>query len=348
MARMAGGTEAQRFDTNAAAADEPELFPGERSNEPLQRLHSQGGVGVPLAAAAADVASHGTRYTARTQVATVVAYHVMEHGGIVPDALTDALLLLHERPNGSLFVDPGPVLTAWLALAADDRRTTVDDTTMEIGPWVAPLAIWFRDDVAAMVDAVIDLSLVFTRDAPSILSAALAAGSVAAGGMLMTGRDLILGVAETGAAVGTRLAERGIGVQQPADAEAIPRALDQVKGMAGSTALEIEALLARLDVPDAVLPMAQAIVLSADAGADPVHRMERAVEGQGSDAAVVIGGLVGGQQGLRRWPWRVANETWFAEIGRRLASGVSELGDLPIPHAVEERMRLTGEAELDG
>jgi hypothetical protein len=36
----------------------------------------------------------------------------------------------------------------------------------------------------------------------------------------------------------------------------------------------------------------------------------------------------------------VHNDTWFAEIGRRLVSRHAEIRDLPIPYAVEERMLM--------
>ncbi len=49
---------------------------------------------------------------------------------------------------------------------------------------------------------------------------------------------------------------------------------------------------------------------------------------------------MGARSGLLRWPWRVPNDTWFAEIGRRLVIRNRELRDLPVPQAVEERMTM--------
>jgi hypothetical protein len=61
----------------------------------------------------------------------------------------------------------------------------------------------------------------------------------------------------------------------------------------------------------------------------------------GSETGAVTGAIVGARSGLRLWPWRVANETWFAEIGRRLVTRYREVRDLPIPYAVEERTKLS-------
>lgn len=310
---------------------------------PLQRLDPQGGAGVPLAAAAADVARYGDRYTSQTQIATVLAYHLMEYGSIASPELASSLVGLHDRPKGSLYVDLGPATLDWLDRSLAGPTRPMVAATVEPAGWIAPLAVWFLDDVDAMVRSVTEVVAMVTLDAPSVVTAGIAVGAIAGASMLMTGQDLVLGAAETGMAVFERLtAHRRFNDLEVA--ERIPPALDDVKAAMRSTSLEVEALLARAGVPDRVLPVLQAIVVGADGATDGIRRIELACA-LGPEAAVVVGAMVGGQGGLRRWPWRVSNETWFAEIGRRLQARNAEFRDLPIPYAVEERMRIGDASE---
>ena len=333
---MAEGSQESDEDASETIADV--AVPA--TDGPLQRLIPQGGAGVPLAAAAADVAAHGSRYTARTQMSTVLAYHLIERDDVIPDLLLDEFHRLLDRPRGSLYVDPGPVLASWLRTGG--RPSTA--STSEPAAVVHPLGVWFFDDVEGLVTSVTTIAAMMTSDAPSITTAGIAAGAVAAASHMMTGRDLVLGAAEVGAAVVERL-EQQDRLHELAAARSIPAAMDDVKRAVGSTHLEIESLLARAGVPDSVLPVLEGIV-AASAPLDPIERIEVGVD-LGSDAAVVVGAMVGGQTGLRRWPWRVANETWFAEIGRRMEAGTREIGDLPIPFAVEERMRAVTASESE-
>jgi hypothetical protein len=62
----------------------------------------------------------------------------------------------------------------------------------------------------------------------------------------------------------------------------------------------------------------------------------------GSRLGAVVGAIVGARVGIRAWPWAFANDTWFAEIGRRLVRGPDEVRDLPIPYAVEQHLMSGG------
>jgi hypothetical protein len=72
--------------------------------------------------------------------------------------------------------------------------------------------------------------------------------------------------------------------------------------------------------------------------------IEQAAKIGGSTLAAMVGGIVGARIGIRAWPWAFANDTWFAEIGRRLARGPQEVDDLPIPYAVEHHL-ISGERQ---
>jgi hypothetical protein len=76
----------------------------------------------------------------------------------------------------------------------------------------------------------------------------------------------------------------------------------------------------------------------------PHVAIEQAAKIGGSPLAGMVGGIVGARVGIRAWPWAFANDTWFAEVGRRLARGPNELTDLPIPYAVEHHL-IAGERQ---
>jgi hypothetical protein len=69
--------------------------------------------------------------------------------------------------------------------------------------------------------------------------------------------------------------------------------------------------------------------------------VEQAARIGGSVLGAAVGAIVGARIGIRAWPWAFANDTWFAEIGRRLVGGPDETRDLPIPYAVEQHL-MTG------
>ena len=66
--------------------------------------------------------------------------------------------------------------------------------------------------------------------------------------------------------------------------------------------------------------------------------IEQAARIGGSVLGAAVGGIVGARVGIKAWPWAFANDTWFAEIGRRLVRGPDEVRDLPIPYAVEQHL----------
>jgi hypothetical protein len=74
---------------------------------------------------------------------------------------------------------------------------------------------------------------------------------------------------------------------------------------------------------------------TAERSHDPVAEAARLA---GSNGGAAAGAILGARVGIRAWPWAFANDTWFAEIGRRLARGPNEVRDLPIPYAVEQHL----------
>jgi len=66
--------------------------------------------------------------------------------------------------------------------------------------------------------------------------------------------------------------------------------------------------------------------------------IEQAARIGGSGLGAVVGAIIGARVGIKAWPWPFANDTWFAEIGRRLVRGPAEVADLPIPYSVENHL----------
>jgi hypothetical protein len=85
------------------------------------------------------------------------------------------------------------------------------------------------------------------------------------------------------------------------------------------------------------------ILIVAPFGGEPYRQVDRAASLGGSELATIVGAMAGARAGLRLWPWVVPNDTWFAEIGRRLVNGNQETRDLPVPYYVEERLTFGGE-----
>lgn len=305
----------------------------QRPTTALQSLLRDNGAGAPLAAAAADVAAHRTGYSARTQAGTVVAYHVIAHDGIDPAVLRHDLLELG-RSGSSVYADPSPSFSAWLASVEAGIDAVGAAPSSEPATRMPPIAIWYREDPDALVAAAIEVARLENIDAASVAVAVAVAGAVAAATLVMSGRDLVLAAAET--------ASRGLvsmgshRFEALAAASTLPRMIDSLRPMVGAPYLGVADAMS--EVPAGLRPALAGIVVAADTERDPVMAIEDAAVGGGPDAGVVAGAILGARVGLRRWPWRVPNDTWFAEIGRRLVVHERELRDLPIPYAVEQRI----------
>jgi hypothetical protein len=290
------------------------------------------GAGGMLGLAIGDVAARRRGYGTGTQAATIVAYHLMEHGELVPPALLASLVELWET-DGGVYADPSGWLEDYLRSAADGHLLTSAAPTVEPTAWAVPIGIWFRDDADALVDAAATLASMSTTDAASIASTVAVAGAVAAGAIAMSGWDFVLACAET--------AERAVGmlgggVSNVAGASRVAGALRRMSRFVGKPPAVIAQVLD--DVVPALHGPLVAIGSAADVAETAPMIVESVARSHGPAGSAVTGAILGARLGLRRWPWRVPNETWFAEIGRRLVHREREYLDLPIPKAVEERV----------
>lgn len=322
----------------------PELVepPSEKQSEALYSVVAGEGEGFMLGLAAGDAAGGAwdLGYSAVTEQATVIAYQLITNGRIDEERLVHALLEL----DGADQEDPvyraeSAEFRAWLDRSREGRAHPGSEPSLDAAARALPLGVVFRKEPESVVSAALDLGGIFHTDVATVVAGVISASAVAASCFAQSGLDLIAGVAETVEATAATLASR----------------LDDDSRL-GSVVGEIEALMPAVgistgdealktvggDHADPVTMVLTALLLAAPV----VHRhhlpIEQAARIGGSRLGAVVGAIVGARVGIRAWPWAFANDTWFAEIGRRLVRGPSEVRDLPIPYAVEQHLMSGG------
>lgn len=295
-----------------------------------------------LAAAAGDVAGGASPvgYSALTQQATVLAYHLMRYDRVERSALVDEWLELytdHDSPN--LYRSPSPALSSFLEAARRGEAAATAEPSAEPAARVFPLGVWFRRRPQELVEAAVAASRATHLDAASVVAAAAVAGAVAASCYAQGGRDLLAAAAEVG---GTCLAAiEG----EESTFSRLDRAREWIEDLSTLPRVDqapadtVSDLASRSGEDVTRLPMAAILITSIFAG-EPYRQIEQAAALGGSLLATMVGAMVGARAGIRSWPWVVPNDTWFAEIGRRLVSGNRETRDIPVPTHVEERLTM--------
>ncbi|HSJ29492.1 MAG TPA: hypothetical protein VLB67_14890, partial [Acidimicrobiia bacterium] len=177
-------------------------------------------------------------------------------------------------------------------------------------------------------------------DAATAVVATAVAGAVAGSCVVQARADHVLGAAETADRAVDSIGEEPYRFGDVAAASAAAGRLRSLAPLVRASPADIVEAVGRGGRAQGIDAALLGIVLGADAGLEPVKAIEAAAVHGGTEAGVVTGAIVGARVGLIRWPWRVHNDTWFAEIGRRLVTRHAEIRDLPIPYAVEERMLM--------
>lgn len=312
-------------------------------NDPLFSLAMDDGAGAVIAAAAGDVAGGADphSYSAITQASTVLCYHLLSSQTLDREAYGAGLLELAGTDGGRFtYRAPSPGFREWLTSSLRGNPVVSSVPSSEPAARSVPIGLRHRVDPGRLVTGAVDAARVTDLDAGSVVAAAAAAGAVAGSCFMQGGADLVLGAAET-----ADRALRIVGAEpyrfgDVGSAGSIP---DRLRALATVTGDEPAGIVSAVcgDVrPVGITPAILGIVLGAARWLDPVKLIEAAAVAGGSEAGAITGGIVGARSGLVRWPWRVHNDTWFAELGRRLVTGQSETRDLPIPYAVEERMLM--------
>jgi ADP-ribosylglycohydrolase len=294
-----------------------------------------------LAAAAGDVAGGNSPvgYSALTQQATVVAYHILRNDGIDRALLAEEWReLAADAENPSVYRSPSDSFLAWLEASSRDEGAVTVEPSSEPAARVYPVGVWFRRDPERLINAAISVARITHIDASSVVGAAAVAGAVAASSFAQVGRDLLHGSAEL---IERALAEIGAEdylYSRIDDAKRLPAQLREAASWIGNPSIDLLARVTDGGRPPASEAPIVAIVLATSPSIEPFRLIETAARVGGSEMAAMVGAMVGARVGLRLWPWVVPNNTWFAEIGRRLVNGNRETRDIPVPYQVEERL----------
>jgi uncharacterized protein YcfJ len=319
-----------------------EQQPAEERSEALYTVVAGEGDGFMLALAAGDSAGGAWElgYSAVTEQATLVAYELIAHREVDRGRLVTAMLEMDGVDGDE------PVLRAvsaelrmWLDRARAGSPVPGEEPSLDAAARAVVIGVGHRRDPARVISESVDLGRIFHRDAGSVAAGVLAASAVAASCFAQSGLDLIAGVSEAASAASASLAAGLDGVER-------------VVGLPG----EVAALLPAVGVETADKAVErvggdpddpiQAVLAGILLAAPVAHRhhlpIEQAARIGGSRLGAVVGAIVGARVGIRAWPWAFANDTWFAEIGRRLVRGPDEVRDLPIPYAVEQHLMSGG------
>lgn len=296
------------------------------------------GDGAMLGLAAGDAAGGAWElgYSAITEQATVIAYQLIELGRLDPETLIKGVRELDgsdgEEP---VYRGESPEFRSWLDRFATGRAALEAVPSLDAASRAIPLGVALRREPETLRTEAVALGRLFHADDSSVLSGVVAAGAVAAACFGQSGRDMILGVVEL---IHPVISDFGTGGALLGEIEALQ---DHVGVHDGEEALRI---VSPAPAPRPWDQLKAGLLLSTPVVDRPHAPIEQAARIGGSALAAMVGGIVGARVGIRAWPWAFVNDTWFAEIGRRLVRGPSEVADLPIPYAVEHHL-IAGERQ---
>lgn len=291
-----------------------------------------------LAAGDAAGGASASGYSAPTQQAVVVAYHLFRHGRLDRELLASELIELDgDERDPSVYREISLEMRKWLDSVRAGEPEYGSDLSLDPAIRAVPLGIWFRRRPEELVDAVLESGRVTHLDAPSAVLATALAGAVAGGAFAQNGRDLLMAVFEVaGRAVdaieldGLRYAH----IDQAGDVAAgLRRSLDLIGAPPHELAEE---------ATDPLGIVVAGLALAAPVSPDPIGPIETAAAVGGSGLGAVVGAVLGARMGIRAWPWAFPNDTWFMAMGKRLVEGRTDLVDLPVPYAVEQRVSYSG------
>lgn len=307
-------------------------------SEALYSLVSGDGDGFMLGVAAGDAAGGAWElgYSAVTEQATVISYLLIEHRHLDPPELVRALREMDGSEDGdTVYRSETPHFRAWLDRAAAGSPVPEEEPSIDGVVRAIPIGVAFRRDPTAVTRETLAAGRIFDRHSKSLAAGVMSAAAVAASCFGQSGADLIAGVADTVLPLVDTISASAL---QPESLGSLEETLGSMVGAVGvrdgSQALE----LAGGDLTDPLHLMLAGILLAAPISERHHTPIEQAARIGGSTLGAAVGAMVGARVGIRAWPWAFANDTWFAEIGRRVSRGPDEVRDLPIPYAVEQHL----------
>lgn len=315
----------------------------DRQAEALYTMIAGEGDGCLLALAAGDTAGGAWHlgYSATTEQATVIAYQMITTRRVDPDQVAESVLELDGRAADEepVYRGESPEFRAWLDRAHDGAQAPGAEPSLDGAARSAILGVADRHDPERLVVDALALGRLFHRDAATVAAGVVSAAAVAASCFAQSGLDLIAGVAEV---VEGSLDRIGAGLDGVDRLERLP---DRVRSLMPSLGVaDADAALGRSggDRDDPLAITLAGLLLAAPVATRHHLPIAEAARLGGSRLGAVVGAIVGARVGIRAWPWAFANDTWFAEIGRRLVRGPDEVADLPIPYAVEQHLMSGG------
>jgi len=323
----------------------PELVdpPGElSSSDSLYTVVAGEGDGFMLGLAAGDTAGGAWElgYSATTEQATILAYSLITKRALDVESLVAGFLEMdghHEEEP--VFRAESAEFRAWLDRARKGAPVAGHEPSLDAAARAPVLGVALRTDPEELLGQAMELGRLFHTQASTVAAGVVTAAAVAASCFAQSGLDLIAGVAETIALAGDDLSRGLDGPDRVRDLASEVRALIPSVGVASGDEA-IAAVGGRREDP------VQMVLAGLLLAAPVAHRhhvpIAEASNIGGSRLGAVVGAIVGARVGIRAWPWAFANDTWFAEIGRRLVRGPNEVRDLPIPYAVEQHLMSGG------
>jgi len=313
----------------------------EQSSEALYTVVAGEGDGFMLGLAAGDTAGGAWElgYSATTEQATIVAYELIMNRAIGVDRVVSSLLEMDgANEDEPVLRAESAELRMWLDRAHAGRPVPGEEASLDAASRAVVLGVAFRREPGRLVEEAVRLGRLFHRDAATVASGVMAAAAVAASCFAQSGMDLIAGVAESVGGAVDLLGDLDRADRVSTLPAQVSDLVSSVGVVAGDDALELVG--GQRDDP------AQLVLAGILLAAPVAHRhhvpIEQAARLGGSRLGAVVGAIVGARVGIRAWPWAFANDTWFAEIGRRLVRGPDEVRDLPIPYAVEQHLMSGG------
>lgn len=311
--------------------------PGEEiGSEALFTVTAGEGDGFMLGVAAGDSAGGAWNlgYSAITEQVVILAYSLITRQRFDRDELVRSLLEMdgidEEEP---VFRSETLEFRGWLDRARSGAPVPGTEPSLDAAYRAVVLGVAYRHSPAILIEECVALGRLFHDDDPTVLAGVMAGAAVAASCYAQSGMDLIAGVAET--------------TSQALDVMGASRTLettpDLVRSMMGNVGItDGEEALEATGGGDPVRKVLAGVLLAAPVAPRHHVAIEQAARIGGSSLGAVVGGIVGARVGIRAWPWAFANDTWFAEIGRRVVRGPAEVADLPIPYAVEQHLMSGG------
>ncbi len=306
--------------------------------EPLFTLISGEGDGFLLGMAAGDAAGGAWElgYSAVTEQATVIAYELIQHRRIDPGSLQAALMELDgSRDEEPVYRSETDSFRTWLVGMKAGSPQISDRPNLDGVARAPVVGVAFRKNPDLLISETVALGRMFDRDASSLVATLIASTASAASCYAQTGRDLIAGVAEAVLPVVEHLGPHVTGEER---LDGLSRRFSQMIANVGVTVGEEALAVVGGQASDPVQAVQAALLLAAPASERFHLAVEQSARIGGSSLGAFAGAVIGARIGIKGWPWAFANDTWFAEIGRRLVRGPDQTEDLPIPYAVEHHL----------